>query len=116
MRARAPFSWTGRLVSRAAIPLREGAERGVGSDAGERPSALDGLQNTLGPLGGPLLGTIFGENANQRLTRNVNKPNLLGGGSTTVLAGHSMMCNTRYHETPANMLRQAFCALARICI
>jgi hypothetical protein len=90
--------------------------RGVGSDAGERPSALDGLQNTLGPLGGPLLGAIFGENANQRLTRNVNKPNLLGGGSTTVLAGHSMMCNTRYHDTPANMLRQAFCALARICI
>lgn len=84
------------------------------SDAGERPGDLNSLQSMLGGVGNTLLGGLVGQVTELRTTRTVSKPTLLGGGSTQVLAGNSMTCNTE-RTTPANVFRQAFCSFVGIC-
>ena len=92
--------------------VQVGADAGAG--AGERPGALNSLQNMLGSAGSALLGGFFGQTATGRLTRTVSRPTLLGGGSLNALAGNSMACNT-VRSTPADVARQLFCAVIPIC-
>lgn len=100
---------------RRAPPGCPNVRHGVDTNLGERPSSLDSLQGLLGGVGNSLLGALFGESASSRSTRNVDKPRLLGGGSTQALAGHVMACNTE-RTTPADMVRQAFCEFVHICL
>jgi hypothetical protein len=39
---------------------------------------------------------------------------MLGGGSTSVLVGNSMQCNTRYQDNPVRGVRDAFCSFFNI--
>jgi len=84
------------------------------TDAGERPGDLNGLQSLLGGIGNSIFGALAGQTTELRTTRNVSKPGLLGGGSTQVLAGNSMMCNTQV-QTPGSIVRNAFCSFTGIC-
>ena len=83
-------------------PLPGCSQVHVGADtaagAGERPGALNSLQNMLGGAGSSLLGGFFGQTASGRLTRPVNRPTLLGGGSLN-----------------ADVARQLFCAVIPVC-
>jgi hypothetical protein len=88
--------------------VRTGADTAAG--AGERPGALNSLQNMLGGVGGRLLGGFFGQTASGRLTRPVPRPTLLGGGSLNALAGNSMACNTE-RSTPVDVARDLFSAV-----
>jgi hypothetical protein len=92
--------------------VQVGADTAAG--AGERPGALNSLANMLGSAGSTLLGGFFGQTASGRLTRPVNRPTLLGGGSLNALAGNSMACNTE-RSTPADVARQLFCTVIPIC-
>ena len=92
--------------------VRVGADTAAG--AGERPGALNSLQNMLGGAGSALLGGLFGQTASGRLTRPVSRPTLLGGGSLNALAGNSMACNT-VRSTPADVARQLFCGVIPVC-
>ncbi|MBP6832429.1 MAG: hypothetical protein KA978_16705 [Deltaproteobacteria bacterium] len=92
--------------------VRVGADTAAG--AGERPGALNSLQSMLGGAGSALLGGFFGQTASGRLTRPVNRPTLLGGGSLNALAGNSMACNT-VRTTPADVARQLFCTVIPVC-
>lgn len=92
--------------------VRVGAD--AASGAGERPGALNSLQNMLGGAGSALLGGLFGQTASGRLTRPVNRPTLLGGGSLNALAGNSMACNTR-RQDPSDVARQLFCGVVPVC-
>lgn len=87
---------------------------GVDANPGERPGALNSLQNMLGGAGSALLGGLFGQTASGRLTRTVARPTLLGGGSLNALAANSMACNTQ-RTTPADVARQLFCTVIPLC-
>lgn len=80
----------------------------------ETPGGVDSLRNLLGSAGNTLFGALFGATASSRLTRNVDKPRALGGGSIPALASHSMTCNTVRQE-PADVLRSIFCGLTPFC-
>lgn len=89
-------------------------QTGTDANPGERPGALNSLQNMLGGAGGALLGGFFGQTASGRLTRTVARPTLLGGGSLGALAANSMACNTK-RMTPADVARQLFCTVIPVC-
>ena len=84
------------------------------SSAGERPGALNSLENMLGGAGGAFFGAIFGKTASGRLTQPVTRPTLLGGGSVNALALNTMACTTERME-PAQVFRQLFCAVIPVC-
>jgi hypothetical protein len=85
--------------------------RGERDDA---PDSVGGFLGTLGSFGNGILETITGASTSSRMTSSVSKPNTLGGGSTSVLAGHSMQCNTRYQDSPVQSIGRAFCSFVGI--
>lgn len=72
------------------------------------------LAGILGPLGRPLLEALLGSETRIRVSRDVRRPRILGGGGTSVAGEMRMMCNTR-PETIASIARRAFCAWASFC-
>lgn len=104
--------WTYATNGCQAIPPGCTITRSEAPSTGERPSSLDRLQSVLGPIGNIL--QITNPVANTRVTRNVNKPRLLGGGSITALAGQEMMCNT-VAATSDSIVQQAFCSFTPFC-
>jgi hypothetical protein len=87
---------------------------GAGSDSGDSPGVLSSFTGILGSIGGTLFSSIFGQNATEQTTNNIPKPALLGGGTTTALAGNNVMCNTQ-RTTPADVATEAFCSLTHLC-
>lgn len=71
-------------------------------------SEVSGFLGALRGFGDTVLSSIVGGNANSRMTSSVGRPPLLGGGSTSVLAGNSMLCNTVYHDNPVRSIADAF--------
>lgn len=82
-----------------------------GTDA---PDSVGGFLSTLGRFGSGILETITGASTRSRMTSSVTKPRTLGGGSTSVLAGHEMQCNTRYQDSPVQSIGRAFCTFIGI--
>jgi hypothetical protein len=86
-----------------------------GTGGGDTPGEVGGFLGTLGSFGTGLLDVVTGASASTRSTSSVSKPGVLGGGGTSVLAGHNMQCNTRFQDSPVRSVRDAFCSLARVC-
>ncbi len=80
----------------------------------EAPGEVSGFVGTLGSFGSGLLSAVTGGSVSSRMTSTVAKPRVLGGGSTSVLAGNSMQCNTRYHDNPVRSLAAGFCSFIGI--
>ncbi len=85
-----------------------------GSSGSDAPDSVGGFLGTIGRFGSGILETITGASTSSRMTSSVRKPNTLGGGSTSVLAGHTMQCNTRYQDSPVQSIGRAFCAFVGI--
>lgn len=96
------------------VPGCAGTSTAPDPSSGEHPGSVDTLRNLLGSAGGTLFGSLFGATASSRLTRNVDKPRALGGGSIQALASHSMTCNTVRQE-PSDVLHSLFCGLTPFC-
>ncbi|MFO0649869.1 MAG: hypothetical protein U0326_26860 [Polyangiales bacterium] len=86
----------------------------TGASGIEGPGEVDGFVGTLGSFGGGLLSAVTGASVSSRMTSSVSKPRVLGGGSTSVLAGASMQCNTRYQDNPVRSLASGFCSFIGI--
>jgi len=82
-----------------------------GTDA---PDSVGRFLSTLRGVGSGILETITGASTRSRMTSSVTKPRTLGGGSTSVLAGHEMQCNTRYQDSPMQSIGRAFCTFIGI--
>ncbi len=91
-----------------------GCTLSTGASGIEGPGEVDGFVGTLGSFGGGLLSAVTGASASSRMTSSVSKPRVLGGGSTSVLAGASMQCNTRYQDNPVRSLASGFCSFIGI--
>jgi hypothetical protein len=78
-----------------------------GTDA---PDSVGGFLDTIGRFGSGIFEAITGASTSSRMTSSVSKPRTLGGGATSVLAGHEMQCNTRYQDSPVRAVRDAFCS------
>jgi len=104
--------WTYATNGCQRVPPGCSITRGEAPPGGARPGALDRLQSVLGTIGNIL--QITNPVASTRVTRNVSKPRLLGGGSISVLAGQEMMCNT-VAATSNSIVQQAFCSFTPFC-
>ncbi len=91
-----------------------GCSFSTGASGIEGPGEVDGFVGTLGSFGGGLLSAVTGASVSSRMTSSVSKPRVLGGGSTSVLAGASMQCNTRYQDNPVRSLASGFCSFIGI--
>ncbi len=91
-----------------------GCSFSTGPSGGEAPGEVDGFVGALGSFGSGLLSAVTGSSVSSRMTSTVSKPRVLGGGGTSVLAGHSMQCNTRYHDSPVRSLASGFCSFIGI--
>lgn len=85
-----------------------------GSGGTDAPDSVGGFVGTLGRFGSGILETLTGASTSSRMTSSVSKPRTLGGGSTSVLAGHEMQCNTRYQDSPVQSIGRAFCSFIGI--
>ena len=85
-----------------------------GASGGEAPGEVGGFVGTLGSFGGGLLSAVTGQSTSSRMTSSVSKPRVLGGGTTSILAGNTMQCNTRYQDNPVRSLASGFCSFIGI--
>lgn len=86
-----------------------------GASAVDESGSAGDFVGTLGRFGDGLLSAVTGATVSSRMNSSVGKPRLLGGGSTSVLAGNTMQCNTRYRDNPVRAIGDAFCSFINIC-
>ncbi len=79
-----------------------------GASGAEGPAEAGGFLGGLGSFGNGLMTAITGASTSSRMTSSVTRPRVLGSGSTSVLAGNSMQCNTRFQDSPVRGIRDAF--------